>query len=834
MQAERKLQFKSDNRGSVLILVIVCMFMVSLIGAMVLSATMINYRMKITQQQAAENFYDTEGVMEEVTEHVRQMMMEAYRASYEKLLMNYLDENVSQDRQEYFMLQLASSLELSYAQSSEGVYTASCSDKFTDLEARINAQLGAKGSLSFADSDAVVIEVKKQQLRIKDVALEYTDASGFRTVLKTDLVFTVSMPEDSFSAGIVQTSRQLDDYVIITDSDINSDSSGTGGAGGTVAYVDGSIYAGNSLTVNAGLQVNGNRIILGDELLLESGSHLYAYMGSSNQNGIWARNIVLDGGALELYGDCYVADDTTFTEKYSSLTIRNGGYYGYSYSGEVEGNPAKSSAILINKPEVTLDLSAANMLWLAGNAYINETKLFDEEDDGTLVPSTDGIIEGESLSYKNLQTAYLLPGCCLKGVDHNPLMMSETFSKKQGEVLTAAYMISEAGKVTQTDMTAVADIVAAADMTVDGVLYHEGSVIPAGTLIPAGTVLPIGTILPAKTKLPCDVSTPLVEMLLNKKADGSDFVEDEYFIDISASTTEVGIKLSDYVYLADPVTVRYSNTKQMVYFYLRFLSPEKASAYFMEFSNTTTGNWLLNQLKTLGNASVLLPAPEQVVTTGNLIEYDYDLLNEQSDYSLTEAGNAENLLWREALLTSNYNALLEKLTPSGRLDTNAEPLPVGSVSVFADLINPEVLFEEGADDLDGALGQKLVIQTYYDENGQEIQFCAAAGRDITTTEIRDRLSGGALDNAIIITDGNVTVDCAFGGLIIAQGTVTLKISGDERLSGGKTGFAGLVAHDVIGPYFKDYKKVNKPAAGEDDYLKMTEMLKLEFEGWVKN
>lgn len=804
-----------------MILVLVCMFMVSLIGAMVLSATMVNYRMKTTQLQAADNFYDTEAVMEEVTVEVRQAVMEAYRKSYEKLLLNYLDEAVAADRREFFLLYLAEMLELHPTEQSEGVYLAQGSGRLSEIEVKINARLGASGSLSFAESDTIRIDIEKQQLRIQDVELSFTDASGYRTELKTDLVLTVAMPEDSFSTNRVQLNRYFDNYVVISDADVISDSSGTEGAGGTIAYVYGSIYAGNNLRVNAGLNLTGERVILGETLQLPYGSNFSATTGSMEQSGIWARNVELDGGTLDLTGDCYVVDDTTFKEKYSSMTIRNGGYYGYSYSEDTEGDPGLSSAILINKPEITLDFSAANMLWLAGNAYIKEQKLFDD-DDVYALPATEGILEGESLAYKNLQSAYLLPGCCMKGVEHNPVMMSETFYKKQGDTLDAAYMISEAGKVTQTDM------IAAADMMIGGVSYGKGSVIPAGTL------LPIGTILPAQTELPCDVSTPLVEMLLNKKADGSDFVEDEYYIDLSAGRTEVGIELKDYVYLPDPVTVRYSNTKQMAYFYLRFVSPQDASAYFMEFANTTSGARLLKQLQTLGDASIRLPAPENVIAMGNLVEYEYNAGNGTADYGIEAAGTANNLLWREALLTSNYNALLTRLNPGGRLDSKAVPVESSAVSAFDYLINPVVLFEESEDDLDSADGQKLLVQQCTDAQGNPIQFCVAVGRDITTSEI-STLHGGPLTNTIVIADGNVVVDTAFSGTVIAKGNVSLKVSGmGERVSEGITGLASLMEHDVIGPYFKEYRKNETTETEEIDYLKMTEMLQLDFDGWVKN
>ena len=108
------------------------------------------------------------------------------------------------------------------------------------------------------------------------------------------------------------------------------------------------------------------------------------------------------------------------------------------------------------------------------------------------------------------------------------------------------------------------------------------------------------------------------------------------------------------------------------------------------------------------------------------------------------------------------------------------------------------------------------------------------GRDIATSEISTHC-GGPLTNAIVIADGNVVVDSAFSGTVIANGRVSLKVSGTgERVSEGITGLASLMEHDVIGPYFKEYRKNETTETEKTDYLNMTEMLRLDFDGWVKN
>jgi len=821
MKKTQKKHLHMDNRGSVMILVLVCMFMVSLIGAMLLSTTVINYKMKMNQNQASVNFYDAEAVLEETTTGLRQTLMDAYRESYEKLLLNYLAPNVMEDRQAFFILDIAGCLALNQELRPElgtDIYVANGIGRFSEVLEKINLQLAGRGYLESATSDEVLIDVRNQSFQIKDITLNFTDDRGFETQICTDIVFEVAMPDDSFASSNTQINRYMDNYVVITNSNIVADSSGTGSTGGTLAKVNGSLYAGKNLSVNAGLDIVGERVVLGESLVLNDGSRLTASTGNMENNGIWARNIVMESGKMTLYGNCYVVDDTTFTTENGELTIRDGGYYGYSYSENTEGDPGLSSAILINKPKNRLDLSGANKLWLAGNAYIKEVQLFDD-----LVSSesaSEGVIEGESLAYKNLQSAYLIPGCCIVGVGHNPVMMSQTFSAKLGEKLEHDYLISEPGIITLDEMKAVKD------MNINGVLYSKDSIVPAGTL------LPINTVLPKETILPCDVSTPIVDMVLNTNPEsGSYFIEDGYYIDLPMSRT-LGIDLSDYADSLKPVIVRYSNTKQMVYYYLRFLSPQTAADYFRAFIRTETGAQLMKQMETLEEAEILLPADSNdIVTVGNLMEYTYNPYSHEKDYGVTASNSADNLLWRESLLTSNYNALLTKLTPGGRLESSAVPMESEDLDIFYHLINPTYFARDDEDNQLVGTGNKCVMKLYEDEAGRPIQLCVAKGVDISTEAIENQL--GELTNAVVITDGEVVVNTAFAGVIIAKGNVKLNVSGDMEIREGITGMANLIYHKDIGPYFQAYKP-SEEEKEDVNRLLMTELIQVSFEDWVKN
>ena len=132
-------------------------------------------------------------------------------------------------------------------------------------------------------------------------------------------------------------------------------------------------------------------------------------------------------------------------------------------------------------------------------------------------------------------------------------------------------------------------------------------------------------------------------------------------------------------------------------------------------------------------------------------------------------------------------------------------------------------------------GKKFTVQICEDENGVKIPFCVAMGRDIELKELAAILAVENIENAVVISDGNVLVDTGFSGIIIAKGAVSLKVSGSEqRVVQGATGLASLMEHEIIGPYFNGYKAEKKKDGDDADRLQMTELIRVEFEDWVKN
>ncbi len=395
-----------DNRGSTLVIVLVCMFFVSIIAAMILSVTIMNLDMKTVEKKASENFYDTESSMEEFNTALRQLTTDAFKEAYEDMLSNYL-KTAEADRETNFYRSLMNNLEIDVNGDSAAI---------TNL--LISGMSIPAGAISVDSTTGIIT--------IHNVSLDYIE-NGYETRITTDIVIDVAYPDINMTYDVTSEGIYDSEYVIISNKTISTGLDSQDVLGGQVNLV-GNLYAGKDIIINSTpTLLSVHKIIAGESLIVKSSAFLSAVMqtDTGTDNGLWVRNIEMSGGTLNYSGNSYVADDLTMDKENSSVVLFDGEYYGYLFSDDAEADPSKSSSIIINKADVSLDLSGLSKLWLAGNAYIKEPTVLNY--DGSLNEAL-GIMQGESVSYKNMQAAYLIPGACFVGVGHNPILFTDTVS----------------------------------------------------------------------------------------------------------------------------------------------------------------------------------------------------------------------------------------------------------------------------------------------------------------------------------------------------------------------------------------------------------------------
>ncbi len=477
----RKAKFNNDNNGSTLIVVVVCVMFIGILAVTMLMTSYMNYQMKLTHKLSIVNFHSAEGALEQACAGLRTQSEKSlqdafeyaekyYAATPQKERTNLINRRYVTD----FFGKLAASAGIKENQAAEGSYITQISDnikgeKYITLAASgggtndasqeetfckylkkltlegsdDDSNISERVSFSAGDGTNIVIAYNTEEyyIEVKNLKILYTDNDDYQTTITTDVRLTppVSMPEDYFTANSTKNSI-VDDYAIIADGAVTSV---TGGS----TSVIGNIYSGDGITAPSSKLSLVSDIVSSRESLESKGSGSITVTSRDSDNDgttaqVWVKNILTSmsdgaeateaaasttashGTSITVNGDCYVADDLIMNDPDHDVTI-NGSYYGYNTgsSSSAAGSRYDGSAIGINAAGSNLNITGK--LWLAGRNIL-------EDESYTSSSSSTSVKEGESLSYKWTQSAYIIPGECIVGADGQNPMPAETFDKLTG------------------------------------------------------------------------------------------------------------------------------------------------------------------------------------------------------------------------------------------------------------------------------------------------------------------------------------------------------------------------------------------------------------------
>ncbi len=722
-------KFKNDNRGSTLLIVIVCMLFVGIIGAMMLQVTLTNRKMKTVENLAKENFYTTETALDELKSGLQELASAAMSDSYQSLLTEYTFVSDS-DRPAKFKGDFVAGL---YA-ALQGIFGDAAAFESNGMNFFKTTDVG---ELRWLKRPQVIPDVAEGNVRLKDVSLAYKDEYGYETYITTDIVITAEYPE--FMASYRnESSDEFIDYGIITDQCLRNTLNGH-------AFVNSNIYAGGCeaatrkytghgvYTHDGILDIFADKIITRTSVDVNGNGriNISGLTVADNLAEVWTRNMSVGQSKnpttevnLNINGKCYVADDLSLDTDGSNVVIR-GEYYGYSTNNisasNRNGDAQSSSAITINAPAVTLDLTALDTLWLSGKSYIAANDSYGIGVQGAVAAE---LVEGESLTYKNLQTAYLLPGDCIIGIGHNPMT------------------VEEYGRLTNESLSTVC------------------------------------------------------------------------YIDLLQSQKNGGVRLGDYLKKAEPyrqVFVRYIDNT-MVYLYMNFQNPDKASEYFVKYNEIYDDVTLLG-MQSLYDASTnrgsILINPASLTNTGNVITYSesdgYRLYERNRNYNNTDT---ENVAMQ---LAAKYNGL------SLALDENYTAM--GGIPYLTDRIIDYTK-------LPGYPGALSTVRVKLQEDISDGYYCIT-GDDIVIEN---------MTKAIVIATGDVTLKSAFTGSIIAKGDIILE--GNASVNSDPAGIRKLFANEerlasveAVKKYFRIFN-TEPGMAGSN--TSGASSIYITFENWRKN
>lgn len=413
------LQDSHKNSGSTILIVVICMSFLGILATVVLSTAFTNYQMKTIDRYAKANFYTAEMAIDELKAGFEEEMSELIGQAYFKIMVTYSDYSIGEKNLEFKKEFLKRFLEKygemdSYTLTPvEGTIRGSDFYLYDDIstylvekENRGVAEVVPSTTANIMEWSLDTTNLKEQYISLKNVEVSYVESNTYKTQIKTDFKFTI--PNIEFEA--IGDIPPFAEYAIIGDKKVIVDSIG--------AIVDGNIYAGYDGIVakNSIFKLVSDVVITRGEVRAENGGEMVINAGkdADEWGEIWADDLVTmtsAGGDMDLTGDFYIRDDLTLNGNNSVVSL-TGNYFGYGYGYEskdkvesgVEHDHKKSSSMIINRKNCTLDLHNLGNLFVAGRAFITA-----DVETGNLELSNN-VLTGEAIATKADQVMYWIPG----------------------------------------------------------------------------------------------------------------------------------------------------------------------------------------------------------------------------------------------------------------------------------------------------------------------------------------------------------------------------------------------------------------------------------------
>lgn len=432
-----------NNNGSALIFVIACLAIMSAVGTMLLVRTTNNREMKERERVANETFYKAETGSVEFAAALESVCETAVKNAFADLMVEY--KKVSDDdRNQRFANVFYKELENNLKTSDTMKLLRNALGKASDDDISVK--------VSYKESDYMIDpaysgDSNNVGIILKNVEFTYTDSKGNNSKIKTDIKLTTKVPnvEEGMVSG---PCAEFYDFALISGGTVSVPN-----GGGSDKKINGNVFVEQDLVMNTAttkaLEItNAQKLLIKRDILLSNGSLLKISCTTANQlgAGLWARNLnVAKGSKFESSNtNVYLRDDLVLsgTGTNVKMTGSSNEYIGYSYNPQkaIENDQAESlynSAITINGSQnVTLDLSGLDMLVLRGNSYIYDYNAFERTKAADDTSKLVGILQGESLAYKDLQAMYLVPSECTP-LKQNPCSATAFNAKVTNATLNA-------------------------------------------------------------------------------------------------------------------------------------------------------------------------------------------------------------------------------------------------------------------------------------------------------------------------------------------------------------------------------------------------------------
>ena len=437
----RKILRKINNSGATLVMVIVAMLFIGIISVAVLALAMGNFGNTQTVTKASESFYTAESLNDSLKICLQQYANKAAKAAYMEQLQNGVVEAAA--FQNSFRTKLADMLEGKADADFLAEIQSNTSETLTGYTIKMDYVRTPNFRTEFLSSGV-----------IKNVEVIHVEAgTNVTTNLCSDFQISAVAPPLVYVDPDKLYKYDVDKYLFVSDGDVvfgdNLDEmAGTNNATGSI-FANGNINIQTSdsglLSLSAKNIISSNRLSGKGNILINKGvlaisgfdkkyidvHKTGSYEPIENTNGnVWCDNFdVLKGDVtITTKVNLYLGDDLTLEGNNTSFTVVDGTEHGgdgsivaYSTDGraidaDVSSNGTivkatahkNSGSIVINGKDTQLDLSKLKKLYLAGQAYTEVPDIA-----GSTTATNMYFAQGESLTYKSLQSIYLVDGAKL-------------------------------------------------------------------------------------------------------------------------------------------------------------------------------------------------------------------------------------------------------------------------------------------------------------------------------------------------------------------------------------------------------------------------------------
>lgn len=401
-----------NNRGASLITVIIVIGFIGILASVVMMTSLVNYKMKRINVYAKDTFYSAEQVLDEINIGLQRYISDSISSAYTDVLQNYNDFSAEKKRnvlQTNYYESMWAKLEADSAHKKYSIATLEGflkpttkwqGDEKEGYGAIVRA-IAADGSSSM-EGDMITYDTG---IVLKNLRIYYKDSKGFVSIIETDIRLTY--PELDFTSTTSLPS--VSSYGVIADKGMEL-------SGVAPLTLEGSFYADSFKSEATGNESRRKITHTGDGTIVIKHEMQLKNTDLKNEEtaSLWAEDIKLSGANITLLGETNVADDLNIGGDGSIVTLA-GIYNGF---GNSISDSQKSSAILINGTNTSLDLSGIEKITLAGHAYIGTKTKSEPEAEGEVasIQNKGDVFTGESIAVKSNQLMYMIPPECI-GVD---------------------------------------------------------------------------------------------------------------------------------------------------------------------------------------------------------------------------------------------------------------------------------------------------------------------------------------------------------------------------------------------------------------------------------